>query len=86
MSTKTSTDIFKDIIIQLLELSLMEDCEMYNMGDWNIEDLVRHSQNKKTYIEYLKNNGNLNKVPNDILAEAFATFKINYRIANYEFF
>lgn len=73
---------FKQIIVLLLELSEMGDCEMVNMGDWSMEDLMKNTIKKRRAIEHLKTKeGKLKDVPTDVLAEAYSEFKNLYRIA-----
>lgn len=79
---RTIEDDFKKIIVMLLEISQNNDCEMVNMGDWNMADLYKHTASKRYAIEHLKKKSSkLKDIQDDVLGEAYHEFKALYRIA-----
>ena len=59
----------KKIIINLLEIKLACDIEMINMGDWDMNDYIKHAKPYENAIAILKE-GNIKDVDTKILNEA----------------
>ena len=61
----------KQILSELISLSIQGDCEMFNMGDWSSEDLTKALFEKENLIDNLKDPSfDLKNVPHKFYYEA----------------
>ena len=77
---RTLESDYRQIIITLLEMSLQSDLEMVNMGDWSGKTYANHTYDKRWALDHLQKGGKLADIAPEVMADAFYTFKLWYRM------